>query len=111
MTRGARRARRAKNRAGVFCLTLSFILSLAALAAPGASAASVAITPAAGPFKTIEISDTLSCKVVRVVDQGPPAVSSFFGVNGDACGTFLAIGSTVYGPAGVPTLPGSIVAF
>ena len=108
MAQRAGRRSTARNRAGAFCLALSFLFTLAALGAPIASAASVAIE-SAGPLTRIEVGATLSCFVTR---DPPPAAtqrSEFFG--GNACGTFLAVGATVYGPADIATLPPSILDF
>lgn len=96
MAHRAGRHSRARNRAGIFCLALSFIFGLAAVGAPSASAATVAIE-SAGPLTKIEISDTLNCSVRHAVDG---TVGEFFGDT--ACGTFLAAGGKVYGPADIP---------
>lgn len=46
----------------------------------------------------ITISPTLNCSVHRNGDT----TSSFFGSQGNACGTFLAAGGVLYGPAAFP---------
>jgi uncharacterized repeat protein (TIGR01451 family) len=76
------------------CLVVASVLA-AVGGGSAASAASRAIT-SAGPLTRIEISDTLNCSVNHVSD----ASGEFFGDT--ACGTFLAVGGTIYGPAEIP---------
>ncbi|MBA2953327.1 tandem-95 repeat protein, partial [Nocardioides sp. MAH-18] len=68
-----------------------------------AATASLQITPAtgahitsAGPLTSIGISPLLNCSVHHVGDSS----GEFFGET--ACGTFVALGGTVYGPASIP---------
>ncbi len=60
-----------------------------------ALAASQAIS-SAGPLTRIEISTDLNCAVDHVGDVAP----EFFGDT--ACGTLIATGGTLYGPADIP---------
>ena len=64
-------------------------------AAPPASAAQRVIT-SAGPLTSIYVNDDLGCSVER---NGLSQV--FGGTDPGSCGTFLAWGDDVYGPAGV----------
>ncbi len=98
----------ARGRAGAFCLVLSVLCGLLGGLAPAAPAASAPIE-SAGPLTRIAIGDTLSCFVTRDPPPVATQVSEFFG--GNACGTFLAVGATVYGPADIATLPPSILKF
>ncbi|RHA43551.1 DUF11 domain-containing protein [Cellulomonas rhizosphaerae] len=79
------------------------VLALAALALvvpqpPTASAASV-VSP--GPLSTITISPDLNCDVRYVGDTS----AEWYGST--ACGTFLSINGTLYGPASVPAGSGA----
>ncbi len=73
------------------------MLSMLALVASPVLAAQTTIT-SAGALTQIIVSDTLSCQVAHQSDQEfelfPPSSES-----GD-CGTFVALGGTVYGPNG-----------
>ena len=64
-------------------------------AAGPASAASAPIN-STGPLSRVEISDTLNCAVDHTGDSS----SEWF--DGTACGTLVATGGTVYGPADIP---------
>jgi uncharacterized repeat protein (TIGR01451 family) len=51
-----------------------------------------------GPLTRVETSPDLNCSVRHAADNEP----AFFG--GNACGTFLAVGGTLFGPAQIPPL-------
>ena len=72
-------------------------LAMLALVASPVLAAETTIS-SAGPLTQIIVGDTLSCQVAHQADQQfelfPPSSRT-----GD-CGTFLALGGTVYGPSG-----------
>jgi uncharacterized repeat protein (TIGR01451 family) len=72
--------------------------SVAALLAGGSASGqgSATITAPNGPLTAITISDTLNCSVNHTGDNA----GEFFGDT--ACGTFLAVGGTVYGPTSIP---------
>ncbi|MEX2547705.1 MAG: FGLLP motif-containing membrane protein [Chloroflexota bacterium] len=67
--------------------------TLSALAALPAFAAQTEIT-SAGPLTRIIVSDDLTCQVAHRDDQQ----FELFGGELGSCGTFLAVGGTVYGP-------------
>ena len=70
------------------------VFTLLALAAPGiASAATISST---GPLTEITISEELNCDVRHAGDTDP----EFYGAT--ACGTFLAVGGTLFGPSAIP---------
>lgn len=71
-------------------------MALAMMPATSAMAASQAITVPEGRLTRIEISDVLNCAVNHIDD----AEGEFFGDT--ACGTFVATGGTLFGPADVP---------
>lgn len=71
----------------------------AALSAPiGALAAEMDIGNAGGPLTHILITTLTNCQVNHTGD----ASFEFYGGDPGACGTFLATGGTLYGPASVP---------
>jgi putative cell wall-binding protein len=76
---------------------LVLLLSTALLAVPAIaeSASQTIISP--GPLNRITVTDDLNCDVER------GGIYSFYGRT--ACGTFLGIGGTVYGPEYVPAGP------
>ncbi|HET6744618.1 MAG TPA: FGLLP motif-containing membrane protein [Candidatus Limnocylindria bacterium] len=59
-----------------------------------------------GPLTRIIITPDLNCQVAHQDDVS----FEFFGGESGACGTFLSLGDTLYGPASVPsaTLPGVV---
>src|SRR6185503_9938457 len=81
------------NRSFVVALALAFSLLLIG----GASAASAAqkVITSAGPLNNIFLNDNLACNVNHVGDS---ANEFYGGTNPGACGTFLGVGGTVYGP-------------
>lgn len=90
--RGVERSRRL--RAGMVCLLSASLLALTAVWVPSASA-SQAIT-SSGPLTNVAVSTTLNCAVNHASDtQG-----EFYGET--ACGAFLAVAGTVYGPTEIP---------
>lgn len=72
----------------------ALLVLLLAAAAP-ASAASTSIT-SSGPLTNVTITDDLNC----AVNHDGDASGEWYG--GTACGTFVALGGTLYGPAYVP---------
>ncbi|MBV8960290.1 MAG: hypothetical protein JO087_16105, partial [Actinobacteria bacterium] len=78
-------------------------LSLPLLAAGARPAAAAGPTPgvitSTGPLTKIAVSNDLSCAVNRAGDSH----GEFY--NDTACGTFLAVGTTTFGPANVPAGP------
>ena len=52
-----------------------------------------------GPLTRIIVTPDLNCQVAHRVD----ASFEFFGADLGACGTFLAVGGSLYGPAAVPS--------
>ncbi|MBV8691557.1 MAG: hypothetical protein JOY57_07870, partial [Actinobacteria bacterium] len=78
-------------------------LSLPLLAAGARPAAAAGPTPgvitSTGPLTKIAVSNDLSCAVNRTGDSH----GEFY--NDTACGTFLAVGTTTFGPANVPAGP------
>ncbi|MFM2105748.1 MAG: hypothetical protein RL338_780, partial [Chloroflexota bacterium] len=69
-----------------------------ALAVAVAAIAALQVLPP-GPLARVSISETLNCAVQHEDD----ALPSFF--EDTACGTFLAVGGTVFGPADIPAGP------
>ena len=61
---------------------------------PSASAGTVG---SAGPLTAIAVTPDLNCAVNHVAD---PANGAFY--NNTACGTFVAVNGTLFGPALVP---------
>jgi uncharacterized repeat protein (TIGR01451 family) len=61
--------------------------------------AETGVIESAGPLNLIQISTLLNCDVRHVDDERP----EFFG--GTACGTFVAVGETLFGPEDVPAGP------
>ena len=88
-----RQRRRGLFRIGI-ALSVLAALALLALAMPGA--ASAATISSSGPLTEITISEQLNCDVRHAGDTAP----EFFGAT--ACGTFLAVGGTLFGPAVIP---------
>ena len=87
--------------AAVVVAALGLLLStVGLLAAPPALAAAPAGTIAsAGPLTKIFVSPDLNC----AVDHTGDSHGEFY--NDTACGTFVAVGSTTYGPATIPAGP------
>ncbi|MFJ3235920.1 Ig-like domain-containing protein [Streptomyces sp. NPDC086787] len=63
---------------------------------PAASSAFAATITTPGPLSAITISPQLNCNVTHVGDAQP----SWFA--GNACGTFIALNGTLFGPSSVP---------
>jgi uncharacterized repeat protein (TIGR01451 family) len=78
----------------IVTVAASLAVALRGPVAP-ALAASQAIL-SAGPLTRIEISDDLNCAVDHTGDTSP----EFFGDT--ACGTFVAVGGTLFGPVNIP---------
>lgn len=79
------------------------VLLLAGLAVVGVSSPASAVggTPitSAGPLTEILVGDDSQCQVFYAGDEDP----EFYGSDDDgACGTFVAVGGTLYGPESVP---------
>jgi hypothetical protein len=72
---------------------------LAAASALGGAAGEPGIIVSSGPLTRILVSPDLNCQVAHEDDQ----LFEFFGLETGACGTFLAVGGTLYGPADVPS--------
>jgi uncharacterized repeat protein (TIGR01451 family) len=90
---GTRQRRRPLFRTGI-ALSVLAALALLALALPGVARA--ATISSSGPLTEITISEQLNCDVRHLGDTDP----EFFGAT--ACGTFLAVGGTLFGPAVIP---------
>jgi hypothetical protein len=76
------------------------LLGIALVFAPGASAAGgQADIVSDGPLTRIIVSGDLNCQVTHEADTS----FEFFGGELGACGTFVAIGDAVHGPAAVPS--------
>jgi hypothetical protein len=73
-------------------------VALLALVASPILAAQQEIASAQGPLTRIIITDDLNCQVAHRDDTQ----FELFGTEIGACGTFLAVGGTVYGPTDVP---------
>ena len=69
------------------------------VAMPRAEAVTTGVITAAGPISKITVSTDLNCSVNYEGDTH----GEFYGDS--ACGTFIAVGNTVYGPATVPAGP------
>jgi uncharacterized repeat protein (TIGR01451 family) len=87
------RRRVAPRRGFRVSLTFAVALLVVALGSPPAFAAAIG---SAGPLTRVEISPDLNCAVDHTGDTDP----EFFGDT--ACGTLLASGGTLYGPANIP---------
>ncbi|MEO8424002.1 MAG: fibronectin type III domain-containing protein [Actinomycetota bacterium] len=74
-------------------LVTTAVLTGMLIAAPAANAAPIG---SAGPLTRVEISPDLNCAVDHTGDADP----EFFGDT--ACGTLLAAGGTLFGPASIP---------
>jgi uncharacterized repeat protein (TIGR01451 family) len=85
--------RRPLFRTGI-ALSVLGALALLALAVPGIARG--ATISSSGPLTEITISEQLNCDVRHLGDTDP----EFFGAT--ACGTFLAVGGTLFGPAVIP---------
>ena len=72
------------------------IVSTGAVLAPTAAYAATAPITSAGPLTRVEISDVLNC----AVDHAGDTASEWYGQT--ACGTLLATGGTLFGPATIP---------
>jgi uncharacterized repeat protein (TIGR01451 family) len=90
---GTRQRRRPLFRAGT-ALSVLAALALLALAVPGVARA--ATINSSGPLTEITITEQLNCDVRHAGDTAP----EFFLAT--ACGTFLAVGGTLFGPAAIP---------
>ncbi|MPV49062.1 hypothetical protein GCG21_03385 [Pseudactinotalea sp. HY160] len=92
---GTQSRRRPPRATGVLA-TLSLLSMLFVLAgASTATAASSDIT-SAGPLTTITITDDLNCAVNHAADTRPEWYEA------TACGTLVAVGGHLYGPASIP---------
>jgi uncharacterized repeat protein (TIGR01451 family) len=90
---GTRQRRRPVFNTG---MALSALAALALLALAVTGVARGATISSSGPLTEITISEQLNCDVRHLGDTDP----EFFGAT--ACGTFLAIGGTLFGPAVIP---------
>jgi uncharacterized repeat protein (TIGR01451 family) len=90
---GTRQGRRPRFRIGI-ALSVLAAFALLALAVPGVARA--ATISSGGPLTEITITGQLNCDVRHAGDTAP----EFFA--GTACGTFLAVGGTLFGPALIP---------
>ena len=88
------RFRSRRGRGGAACLALATIL-LAISNWTTSALAAQAIT-SSGPLTSIAISDTLNCSVNHTGDSS----GEFF--DDTACGTFAAVGGSIYGPPSIP---------
>jgi hypothetical protein len=71
-----------------------------ALVAPAGVAADEEIT-ASGPLRLIRVSSDLGCQVTHAADQTP----EFYGGEVGSCGTFVAVGGTLYSPTSIALGP------
>src|SRR3954471_21696722 len=91
-------ARRVTAAIGAVALVFT-TLALAGTAAPAGAAATPGTITSAGPLTKIFVSPDLNCSVNHTGDSH----GEFYGDT--ACGTFVAVGNTTYGPATVPAGP------
>jgi hypothetical protein len=91
----AARLRSRRARAGAACFVVASLLYAVSNLTTSASAASQAIT-SSGPLTNIAVSDTLNCSVNHTGDQSGEFYSD------TACGTFVAVGGSIYGPSSIP---------
>lgn len=75
-------------------LLFGTVAAVALVAAPLALADATITSP--GPLTSIETTSTLNCAVNHAGDSA----GEFYG--GTACGTLIAVGGTLYGPASIP---------
>ena len=80
---------------------LAVTLALGGLTLAAASAAAVDITSPAGPLTRITVTPDLGCGVNHVDDSHGEWYSDL------ACGTFVTVGGSLYGPASVPAGSGA----
>ena len=78
-------------------LAALMLFSVALLLMPARTVAATAVITSPGPLSQIFISDTLACQVAYAGDEGyeffPPTTQD------GSCGTWLALGGSVWGPA------------
>ncbi|MFN2484736.1 MAG: hypothetical protein ABR509_07355 [Candidatus Limnocylindria bacterium] len=85
--------------AGAVGMALLIAVSVA-LAAPATVAADEEIT-ASGPLRSVRISSDLGCQVTHTADETP----EFYGGEIGSCGTFVAVGGTLYSPSSIALGP------
>jgi uncharacterized repeat protein (TIGR01451 family) len=88
-------SRRHRGIAARVASCLAFALGIAVLIQVPAAFADTAII-SAGPLTNIKITSDLNCAVNHAADSSP----EFYGET--ACGTLVAVGGTLYGPALIP---------
>lgn len=93
-----RSKRRGRGVAVAAAAGLAFPLTLVGMSAASAASADI---ESDGPLTTISTSDTLNCAVNHVDDR----FGEWFGDT--ACGTFVAVDGTTYGPTSIPAGPGA----
>jgi hypothetical protein len=80
-------------------VAIVLLVLVLATAAPVSAAGGQAEITSVGPLSRIVISGDLNCQVHHQADLSP----EFFGADLGACGTFLSVDGTLYGPAEVPS--------
>jgi len=85
---------RARSARLVVAITAALGVAILGPASPVAAASQSILS--AGPLTRVQISDDLNCAVDHTGDTSP----EFFGDT--ACGTLVAVGGTLYGPAYIP---------
>jgi uncharacterized repeat protein (TIGR01451 family) len=88
------RSRRGRSR-GIVLITALLAAGLALMSAASPARADATIT-SSGPLTSVRITPQLNCDIRHTGDSS----AEFFGQT--ACGTFLNIGTALYGPASVP---------
>jgi hypothetical protein len=83
----------------VQAVALVSLVAIAASATRVSAAGGQAEIASEGPLTRIIISGDLNCQVSHEADTS----FEFFGAELGACGTFVAVGGTLYGPAAVPS--------
>ena len=93
-----RRLGRTAMRAGIqsrFAFVALTVVGAVGFAFPAGASADAVIT-SAGPLTDVGMTSDLNCSVDHAADKDP----AFFGIT--ACGTLVASGGTLYGPAEIP---------
>src|SRR5450755_4402329 len=76
--------------------------------ATGSAAAAQQVIASSGPLTDIFLNDGLQCQFTNAGDSSPEV---YGGTDPGACGTFLSVGGTVYGPNDLPAGPSSPTPF
>src|SRR4051794_18528947 len=79
------------------------------LTAPAAAQPSIVDIVSSGPLTRIAVSSELNCQVAHQGDQSFEFFDGFSEIG--ACGTFLSLNKTLYGPSLIPSGPDAQVAW